>query len=107
MCAIKPFRTKKLSFIRDVGFFTIAIILVMGIVADGLIYLHESILLIVFYVIYVVVVVGGNYYTKRRSNYISLMERARLEYEETGREVDDLLRGNWHGNGLKRISVEK
>ncbi|KAG2224954.1 hypothetical protein INT45_000075 [Circinella minor] len=93
MCAIKPFRIKKLSFLRDVSFFTLAIFVVMAIVADGLIYLYEAIILILFYVVYVIVVVGGNYYTKRRSNYQNLVERARLEYEETGPEVDNLLRG--------------
>ncbi|KAI9278591.1 Sodium/calcium exchanger protein-domain-containing protein [Phascolomyces articulosus] len=108
MCAIKPFRTKKLSFLRDVSFFTLAIILVMGIVADGLIYLYEAIILILFYVVYVVVVVGGNYYTKRRSNYQNLVERARLEYEETGPEVDNLLRGlnAWDDEGTQDDEME-
>lgn len=94
MCAIKPFRAKKFSFIRDVSFFTCAIILVMVIVSDGLIHMYESIILILFYVIYVLVVVGGNYYMKKRSNYLNLVERARLEYEENGADVDILLRGN-------------
>ena len=103
MCAIKPFRIKKLSFLRDVSFFTLAIFVVMAIVADGLIYLYEAIILILFYVVYVIVVVGGNYYTKRRSNYQNLVERARLEYEETGPEVDNLLRGihAWDGKRKK------
>ncbi|KAF7726737.1 hypothetical protein EC973_008511 [Apophysomyces ossiformis] len=51
-------------------------------------------MLIVFYLFYVIVVVGGNYYMKRRSSYRNLVERARLEYEETGMDVDGLLRGN-------------
>ncbi|EIE76366.1 hypothetical protein G6F47_001235 [Rhizopus delemar] len=95
MCAIKPFRAKKFSFIRDVSFFACAILLVMLIISDGLIHLYESILLILFYAIYVCVVVGGNYYMKKRSNYLNLVERARLEYEENGRDVDDLIRGNY------------
>ncbi|KAI9276022.1 Sodium/calcium exchanger protein-domain-containing protein [Sporodiniella umbellata] len=94
MCAIKPFRAKKFSFIRDVSFFTCAILLVMMIVSDGLIHLYEGIILIVFYVIYVLVVVGGNYYMKRRSNYLNLVERARSEYEENERDIDNLIRGN-------------
>lgn len=94
MCAIKPFRAKKFSFIRDVSFFTCAIILVMAIMSDGLIHMYESIILILFYVVYVLVVVGGNYYMKKRSNYLNLVERARLEYEENGTDVDILLRGN-------------
>ena len=96
MCAIKPFRAKKFSFLRDVSFFTFAILLVMAIVSDGLIHLYEAIILILFYVVYVLVVVGGNYYMKKRSNYLNLVERARLEYEENGTEVDNLLRGNVH-----------
>ncbi|KAI8891382.1 hypothetical protein K501DRAFT_166327 [Backusella circina FSU 941] len=99
MCAIKPFRAKKFSFIRDVTFFTLAIILVMVFVSDGLIYLYEAIILILFYVTYVMVVVGGNYYMKKRSNYRNLVERARLEYEENSTDVDDLLSGNlFNGN---------
>ncbi|KAI9310904.1 Sodium/calcium exchanger protein-domain-containing protein [Dichotomocladium elegans] len=102
MCAIKPFRTKRFSFIRDVSFFTLAVILIMSIVADGLIHLYESIILIVFYIIYVFVVVGGNYYMKRRSNYLNLVQRARLEYEENGPEVDNLLRGNgWYDDEME------
>lgn len=98
MCAIKPFRTKRFSFIRDVSFFTAAVLLIMAIVADGLIYLYEAIILIAFYIIYVLVVVGGNYVMKKRSNYLNLVQRARLEYEENGPEVDNLLRGNdWYG----------
>ncbi|GAA5817259.1 hypothetical protein MFLAVUS_010802 [Mucor flavus] len=98
MCAIKPFRAKKFSFIRDVSFFTCAIILVMAIMSDGLIHMYESIILILFYVVYVLVVVGGNYYMKKRSNYLNLVERARLEYEENGTDVDILLRGNTFNN---------
>ncbi|GAN10891.1 sodium calcium exchanger protein [Mucor ambiguus] len=99
MCAIKPFRAKRFSFIRDVSFFTCAILLVMAIVSDGLIHFYEAIILILFYIVYVMVVVGGNYYMKKRSNYLNLVERARLEYEETGTDVDNLLRGNAFING--------
>lgn len=102
MCAIKPFRAKKFSFIRDVSFFTCAILLVMAIVSDGLIHLYEAIILILFYVVYVVVVVGGNYYMKKRSNYLNLVERARLEYEENGTDVDNLLRGNMFNGKILR-----
>ncbi|OBZ86757.1 putative cation exchanger C3A12.06c [Choanephora cucurbitarum] len=106
MCAIKPFRAKKFSFIRDVSFFTCAIVLVMLIVSDGLIYFYEAVLLIVFYVFYVCVVVGGNYYMKRRSNYINLVERARLEYEENSSEVDTLLRGNFPQDQVDEDEME-
>lgn len=104
MCAIKPFRTKKFSFFRDVSFFMLSIFLVLIIVGDGLIHLYEGILLILFYALYVAVVVGGNYYMKRRSNYRNLVERARLEYEENEGEMDTLLRENaWEGNLGKSI----
>ncbi|KAL0144077.1 Sodium/calcium exchanger protein-domain-containing protein [Mucor lusitanicus] len=108
MCAIKPFRAKRFSFIRDVSFFTCAILLVMAIVSDGLIHFYEAIILILFYIVYVMVVVGGNYYMKKRSNYLNLVERARLEYEETGTDVDNLLRGNAfiHGNETNDDEME-
>jgi sodium/potassium/calcium exchanger 6 len=92
MCAIRPFRAKRLSFLRDVSFFTVALILVLLIVADGLIHLYEAIILVVYYVIYVAVVVGGNYYVKRRSAYMNLVERARAEYEDSDGDMDRLLR---------------
>ncbi|CAO3598482.1 unnamed protein product [Absidia cylindrospora] len=94
MCAIKPFRAKRHSFLRDVSFFTLAIVMVLVIVSDGLIYMYEAVILIVFYVLYVTVVIGGNYYMKRRSNYLNLMQRARLEYEENGSDMDHLLLGS-------------
>ncbi|ORZ17624.1 Sodium/calcium exchanger protein-domain-containing protein [Absidia repens] len=94
MCAIKPFRAKRHSFLRDVSFFTLAIVMVLVIVSDGLIYMYEAVILVVFYVLYVTVVIGGNYYMKRRSNYLNLMQRARLEYEENGSDIDHLLLGS-------------
>ncbi|KAI8096385.1 Sodium/calcium exchanger protein-domain-containing protein [Halteromyces radiatus] len=107
MCAIKPFRAKKHSFLRDVSFFTLSIIMVLIIVADGLIYLYEAILLIVFYILYVALVVGGNYFMKRRSNYMNLIQRARSEYEENGPEVDSLLLGNiWDGSDQQSDEME-
>ncbi|CEP19724.1 hypothetical protein [Parasitella parasitica] len=71
----------------------------MAIVSDGLIYFYEAVILILFYFVYVTVVVGGNYYMKKRSNYLNLVERARLEYEETGTDVDNLLRNSAFING--------
>lgn len=92
MCAIRPFRAKRLSFLRDVSFFTVALILVLAIVADGLIHLYEAVILVLFYIIYVAVVVGGNYYVKRRAAYMNLVERARAEYEDSDGDLDRLLR---------------
>ncbi|KAH8556510.1 Sodium/calcium exchanger protein-domain-containing protein [Umbelopsis sp. PMI_123] len=92
MCAIRPFRAKRLSFLRDVSFFTVALILVLLIVADGYIHLYEAIILVLYYVIYVAVVVGGNYYVKRRAAYTNLVERARAEYEDSDGDMDRLLR---------------
>jgi sodium/potassium/calcium exchanger 6 len=92
MCAIRPFRAKRLSFLRDVSFFTVALVLVLLIVADGLIYLYEAVILVIFYIIYVAVVVGGNYYVKRRAAYMNLVQRARSEYEDSDGDLDRLLR---------------
>ncbi|KAJ2962376.1 hypothetical protein NQZ79_g2553 [Umbelopsis isabellina] len=92
MCAIRPFRAKRLSFLRDVSFFTVALVLVLLIVADGLIHLYEAVILIIFYVVYVAVVVGGNYYVKRRAAYMNLVQRARSEYEDSDGDLDRLLR---------------
>ncbi|KAI7904347.1 Sodium/calcium exchanger protein-domain-containing protein [Cokeromyces recurvatus] len=106
MCAIKPFRVKKFSFFRDVSFFTCAIILVMIIISDGFIQLYEAIILILFYIAYVLVVVGGNYYMKKRSNYLNLVERARLEYEDNGGDIDNLLRENFYNSSSNEDEME-
>jgi sodium/potassium/calcium exchanger 6 len=60
MCIIKPFEVHRLPFLRDVGFFTLAVGLVLVILWDGQISAWEAGTLVLLYVVYVAVVVGGS-----------------------------------------------
>ncbi|KXN89118.1 Putative cation exchanger C3A12.06c [Leucoagaricus sp. SymC.cos] len=65
MCIIKPFRVHKVPFLRDVGFFTIAVAVVLLILYDGEIRMLESGSLIGMYVLYALIVVVGSWWEGR------------------------------------------
>ena len=67
MCIIKPFKVDRAPFIRDVGFFTVAVILLMVVLWDSKIELWEAEMLIGVYFVYVVVVVAGSWWERRRT----------------------------------------
>lgn len=97
MAVVAPFRVNRLPFLRDLSFFTGAILIVIAIVADGKIYLYEGVILIVYYMVYVGAVVVGNWWWRRRFEYRELVRRARDEFNEMGFETRRLLRGNSRG----------
>ncbi|KAI6008134.1 Sodium/calcium exchanger protein-domain-containing protein [Pisolithus orientalis] len=70
MCIIRPFKVDPLPFLRDVGFFTIAVIMLLVILRDGLIQAWESAMLVLWYICYAFVVVVGSWIERR-------MERVR------------------------------
>jgi sodium/potassium/calcium exchanger 6 len=65
MALIKPFKVNRGSFLRDVGFFSAAIMLLLAVLSDGIIKAWEAGLLVLLYVIYVAVVVVTSMYEKR------------------------------------------
>ncbi|KAG8822877.1 hypothetical protein FRC18_010876 [Serendipita sp. 400] len=65
MALIKPFKVHRGPFLRDVGFFTAAIALLLGVLKDGVIKGWEAGLLVILYALYVVVVVVGSWRDKR------------------------------------------
>ena len=89
MCIIRPFKVEKYPFLRDVGFFFIAVTLVIAVLWDGKLLLWESLVLVGLYFIYVCVVVIGSWWEKR---------------QETRRMHEDLIRNEYSAEGVPRIA---
>ncbi|KAI0346259.1 hypothetical protein BDW22DRAFT_1368638 [Trametopsis cervina] len=84
MCIIKPFRVDRAPFVRDVGFFTVAVVLLLVVLWDSKIEAWEAEGLIAVYVLYVVVVVAGSWWERRRARRLLREELMRDEYREDG-----------------------
>jgi Ca2+/Na+ antiporter len=82
MCIIKPFRVHPKPFLRDVGFFTVAVSLLLVILWDGQIYAWEAGILIALYAVYVIVVVVGSWWDRRQEKTRRVEALIRDEYEE-------------------------
>ncbi|WWD20576.1 hypothetical protein CI109_105052 [Kwoniella shandongensis] len=63
---IRPFHVPRHAFLRDVLFFTSAVIVLILVLHDGHLTLWESGGMVVLYITYVGVVVGGNWWGRRR-----------------------------------------
>ncbi|WVQ95526.1 hypothetical protein IAU59_002623 [Kwoniella sp. CBS 9459] len=63
---IRPFHVPRHAFLRDVLFFTAAVIVLMLVLRDGHLTLWESSGMVALYLAYVGVVVGGNWWGRRR-----------------------------------------
>lgn len=80
MCIIKPFRVHRAPFLRDVGFFFIAVSLVLVILYDGEIRMLEAGVLVGMYVLYASVVVIGSWWERRQERRRENEELVRNEY---------------------------
>lgn len=70
MALARPFRVARRSFVRDVGFFILAAILAVVVLADGELHAWECASMIGLYVFYVVLVVSWHWYlTRQRRKY--------------------------------------
>lgn len=65
---IEPFHVPRNAFLRDVLFFTAAVIMVVTVLRDGRLTMYESGSMVLLYILYVGVVVGGNWWSRRRSD---------------------------------------
>ncbi|GAA5855844.1 hypothetical protein JCM8547_000382 [Rhodosporidiobolus lusitaniae] len=81
MALITPFRVARGTFLRDVGFFTIAVLLTLGILWDSHIHLWEALLMVGLYSTYVVVVGVGSWWSNRRERERARMREVRGEYD--------------------------
>lgn len=89
MCIIRPFDVHRGPFLRDVGFFTIAVALLLLILSDGHIRPWEAALMIVLYVVYVAWVVAGTWYSKLRRRQQHKQNLMRSEYADEEPYRDD------------------
>jgi len=75
---IRPFYVPKTAFIRDVSFFTAAVIVLVVVLHDGHLTLVESTAMVALYLLYVVVVIIMNVWAKEKrhttSNYAKTPE---------------------------------
>ncbi|KAL2834506.1 Sodium/calcium exchanger protein-domain-containing protein [Aspergillus cavernicola] len=66
MALVRPFKVARRSFVRDVGYFVVAISFSMFLVADGHLHIWESAAMVALYCFYVVLVVTWHWYIVRR-----------------------------------------
>lgn len=82
MCIIKPFKVDRVPFLRDVGFFTVAVTLVLIVLWDSKLEAWESVGLVGLYLVYVTVVVVGSWWERRRERRKQLEALIRDEFRE-------------------------
>ncbi|RAK87917.1 sodium/calcium exchanger protein [Aspergillus costaricaensis CBS 115574] len=70
MALVRPFRVARRSFVRDVGFFILAVAFSMFLLGDGRLHVWESAMMVALYCFYVVLVVTWHWYlTRQRRSY--------------------------------------
>lgn len=88
MCVIQPFRVSKHSFLRDVGFFTIAVLFTLGILYDNHIHAWEAVAMVILYFVYVGVVGAQSWWLSRKAKRDALIRAARDEYAVENNAVE-------------------
>jgi solute carrier family 24 (sodium/potassium/calcium exchanger), member 6 len=81
MCIIRPFRVNKGPFLRDVGFFTIAVLSLFVILWDGRIMFWEAAMLVSLYLVYVLIVIVDTWWLHRREKKKEIEAIIRSEYD--------------------------
>lgn len=89
MCLIHPFRIPAHTFLRDVGFFALAVLCTLAILWDGYIHAWEATAMVILYVAYVLFVAGGSWWVARRERRREGMKQARNEYANDTVEYRD------------------
>jgi solute carrier family 24 (sodium/potassium/calcium exchanger), member 6 len=90
MALVAPdFRVARRSFVRDVSFFIIAVIMIMVFLADGHIRFWECMVMVVFYISYVIFVVGWHWFAGVQKRKRSTLRAAQNHYVALEEEVDD------------------
>lgn len=89
MCLIHPFRIPAHTFLRDVGFFALAVLCTLFILWDGYIHAWEASAMVVLYSAYVVFVAGGSWWVSRQERKREVIRQARNEYATEIAEYHD------------------
>jgi sodium/potassium/calcium exchanger 6 len=98
MALITPFRVARGTFLRDVGFFTIAVLLTLGILYDSHIHLWEALMMVGLYCFYVLVVGVGSWWSNRRKRERARMREVRGEYDHSEDPMDGEV--EWETEGM-------
>ncbi|KAN0059724.1 hypothetical protein ACQY0O_008296 [Thecaphora frezii] len=101
MMLIAPFRVKPWPFCRDVGFFTIAVALVLTFLFDGRLQFSECFSLICLYLLYATTVVAGGWWQDRRRRQRLILAAARDEYNNSigdASSIRNSIRSSQHGD---------
>lgn len=114
MALVRPFKVARRSFVRDVGYFVIAISFSMVLLADGHLHTWESAAMVALYFFYVVLVVTWHWYIVRRRrvrernmaarSHFHIPDNQELDIEEV--EEDDPGVASESTNLLRGATVE-
>ncbi|KAI2730935.1 hypothetical protein CBS147339_381 [Penicillium roqueforti] len=98
MALVRPFKVARRSFVRDVGYFIVAVVFSMFLLADGKLHVWEAAAMVGLYAFYVVMVVTWHWYMVRRRRkherdlaaraHFHIPENQELEIEETIEDDD-------------------
>ena len=99
MALVQPFQVPRWPFIRDVGFFTLSVLILVGCLTDGKLTLIESGGLMILYIVYVTLVVGGNWWMNRKG------QNKQLFANMGAGNVDDSMRDGTGRLSLPRASI--
>ena len=88
MALIRPFHVAKKSFVRDVGFFTVAAAFSIVFLWDGKLHFWECVTMVVFYVFYVAFVVVWHWWLGRRRLRREKEAAARGHFVQPGDELE-------------------
>ena len=91
MALVRPFKVAKHSFIRDVGFFTVAATFSIYFLHDGELYYWECAAMVGFYVFYVIFVVASHWWSgrKRKLREAEVIARRHFFVPGTGTEIEE------------------
>ncbi|EYE93291.1 sodium/calcium exchanger protein [Aspergillus ruber CBS 135680] len=98
MALVRPFKVARRSFVRDVGYFIIAVSFSMVFLADGRLHIWESTVMVALYCFYVAMVVSWHwYFVRQRRKYernvtarshFHIPENQELDIEEPAEDDD-------------------
>lgn len=93
MALVREFRVDRRTYVRDIGFFIVAVAFSMAFLADGQLRFWECWAMVGYYAVYVVSVVGWHWYSTRRKRRLRREGEARSHYYSIPGHAGDELFG--------------
>ncbi|RFU35226.1 hypothetical protein B7463_g1117, partial [Scytalidium lignicola] len=101
MALVREFRVGKKTFVRDIGFFIVAVSFSVVFLADGALHLWECCVMIAFYIFYVITVVVWHWYLSQRRQRTPADEAARGQYIQVPNEELEVAEEDSHHEGIE------